>query len=146
MSDALSSTPYTAGILALFDGAVNWEADTIKVALVKNTYTPSAEHEAFAGTISTHEASGAGYTAGGATLANCARTVTGGVIKYTADTLLWESLNISDVLYAVVWADDGADGIPLVCIALAASVLSTTSEGLQLWWNAAGILFLGPAA
>lgn len=50
--------------------AINLSSDTIKLALVTNSYTPSINHIAWADVSANEVTSGNGYTTGGATLAN----------------------------------------------------------------------------
>jgi hypothetical protein len=51
------------------DGSVDLDTDTIKVMLVTSSYTPNQDTHDFKDDV-TNEVAGAGYAAGGATLAN----------------------------------------------------------------------------
>jgi len=71
----MASVIYNSYKLNLIDTStkINFSSDTIKVALVTSTYSPSIDSHDFFNDI-TNEVSGTGYTAGGATLAS--KTVT----------------------------------------------------------------------
>ena len=59
----------------LMEGSIDLANDTIKVALLANTYTPNIDTQDFFDDVVAHELStGGGYTAGGATLGS--KTVT----------------------------------------------------------------------
>lgn len=71
----MASVIYNSFKLNLIDTStkINFSSDTIKVALVTSTYSPSIDNHDFFNDI-TNEVVGTGYTAGGATLAS--KTVT----------------------------------------------------------------------
>lgn len=71
----MATQVYNSFKLKLIDNStkIDLSSDTIKIALVTSTYVPSADNHDFFNDI-TNEVSGAGYTAGGATLAS--KTVT----------------------------------------------------------------------
>jgi hypothetical protein len=56
--------------------SIDWLSDTIKVALLANTYTPAKDTHEFFGDVNADEVSGAGYTVGGATLGSKTLTYT----------------------------------------------------------------------
>lgn len=71
----MATQVYNSFKLNLIDTStkINFSSDTIKVALVTSTYSPSIDNHDFFNDI-TNEVVGTGYTAGGATLAS--KTVT----------------------------------------------------------------------
>ena len=118
--------------------AVNLDTDTIKVMLVKSTYTPDRDHE-FVDSITggSHELSGTGYVAGfgGAgrkTLANTtiAKDNTNDRVIFDADDVTWSAINAGTARYAVVIREITDDAASLI---LAVHDLNPT----------AGILFNG---
>jgi hypothetical protein len=64
---------YRRSDIALFNKEIDWDTDTIKVALTTSTYTPNLDTHDYFDDI-TNEITGTGYTAGGATLAS--KTIT----------------------------------------------------------------------
>lgn len=97
------------------DGTFDMDADTFKCALFTSSYTPDATDEVFADLSS--EASGTGYTAGGATLANVTWTLSGGTVKFDADDPSWTDTSVT-ARYAVVYKSGTANSLtnPLVCL------------------------------
>lgn len=61
---------YAAADLAAYNKEVDYLSDTIKVALLGSGYTPALDTHDYYNDVSASEVSGAGYTAGGATLAS----------------------------------------------------------------------------
>lgn len=99
---AITATAYTAFLNDLGLGVHNFSADTDKVALLSNSYTPNlAAHAVFAD-VSPAQVAGAGYTAGGVTLSN--KTWSGGVLN--ADPVNWASISVT-CRYAVIYKSTG---------------------------------------
>jgi hypothetical protein len=68
----MSDRWYPIGLKAALTGTVDWDSDTLKMALLTSSYTFSEAHDFFDDL--TNEVTGTGYTAGGATLASVALT------------------------------------------------------------------------
>lgn len=96
---------YPKGAEKVFKGAINWEADTIKVGLVSNGYTFSTAHEFLtdAGTLI------------GTAQALAGKSVTGGV--FDADDAAFGALAPGDTAKALVLFKDtgNASTSPLLC-------------------------------
>jgi hypothetical protein len=73
---AVSANVYANALDQAFSGNINWASDTIKIALMASGYTPNLATDVHWSDISSHETSGTGYTAGGATLGSKSHTVT----------------------------------------------------------------------
>lgn len=73
---AVTAFWYAQGIKLSMNGLLDWNSDTVKCALLDSGYTPSRFVHDYFDDVSGDEVSGTGYTAGGATLANCGITVT----------------------------------------------------------------------
>ena len=71
---AVTARWYHSGISQFYAGSVDWDADTIKVALVTSSYTFSDAHNFFDDI--TNEVTGTGYTAGGMALGTKTNTIT----------------------------------------------------------------------
>lgn len=71
----VASKWYGNGLKAFLAGDIDFDADTIKGALVQAAYTPSQAHD-FWNDVSGNEASGTGYTAGGQALTTAAVSLT----------------------------------------------------------------------
>ena len=97
----MANAHYAKGKEKILSGAVNYPTDTIKVALVKNTYPQNLTTDEFFGTIST-------YVVGTPqTLAN--KTVTNGV--FDTDDVTFLAVTAGDTLEGVViYKDTGVAG------------------------------------
>ncbi len=69
---------YGSLILKAFNKEIDWDTDVIKVALVTSSYTPAQDTHDYWDDVSANEASGTGYTAGGATLGSKTQGYTAG--------------------------------------------------------------------
>jgi hypothetical protein len=122
---------------------VDWDSDTIKVALLSSSYTPNQDTHDYYDDVSTYEVSGTGYTAGGQTLGS--KTVsydaaTNVIVLDAADTT-WTSSTIT-ARYAVVYDDSGATAGAKALIGYVdfSSDQSSTSGNFTITWDATGIV------
>ena len=76
---------------------IDWDTDTIKVALLTNAYTPNQDSHNYFDDVVANEVSGTGYTSGGYTLANKTNTYNSGtnVIVLDADDVTFASSTIT---------------------------------------------------
>jgi len=122
---------------------VDWDSDTIKVALLSSSYTPNQDTHDYYDDVSTYEVSGTGYTAGGQTLGSKTITydaATNVIILDAADTT-WTSSTIT-ARYAVVYDDSGATAAAKALIGYVdfSSDQSSTSGNFTITWDATGIV------
>lgn len=89
--------------------SIDHATDTLKVALMANTYTPDLSADEFWSDISADEiASGSGYTTGGMALASKAVGIDASGFAYlAADNQSWPSFTHSGIRYAVLYKDTG---------------------------------------
>lgn len=132
-------------------GLVDLDTDTLMVALVTSGYTPSTAHTVFdngaddATDPSYNEvATGAGYTTGGAALAN--PVATNSNIDY--DDVTWTSLT-KTFRYAVCYKDGAAGALTdplLFYILLDSTPADVVSSGSNytIQWNSTDKLFYRP--
>lgn len=129
----------------LLTGAVDLDTDTLKLALVTSSYTPSAAHVEWADVSANEVATGSGYTTGGETLASPAAT--NSTVDYADVT--WTSLT-KTFRYAVCYKSGSGGGLtnPLLFYILLdstpADVISTGSN-YMVQWNATDKVFYRPA-
>lgn len=104
---------YGAFIVKLLNKEIDWDSDTINVALVADTYTPNQDTHEYWDDVVAHEVSGTGYTANGIALtsktpATMAAFPTGmyvsagNIIRLDADNVTWVDSTIT-ARYAVVY-------------------------------------------
>jgi hypothetical protein len=120
---------------------VDWDTDTIKVALTTSSYTPNQDTHDYFNDV-TNEVTGTGYTAGGNTLAS--KTITyddaNNVIVLDAADTTWGSSTIT-ARYAVVYASTGtASTSPLIGYVDFGSDQSSTNGNFTITWDSTGIV------
>lgn len=139
----MASKMYGNFLLKALNKEVDFDTDTIKVALVSSSYTPNQDSHDYWDDVSSNEVSGTGYTAGGATLTSKTATYDSGsnvVILDAADTT-WASSTIT-ARYAVVYSDAGATSAQKVLIGYVdfGSDQSSTNGNFTVTWDATGIV------
>ena len=121
---------------------VDYDTDTIKVALLTSSYTPDQDAHDYLNDVSSYEVSGTGYTAGGNTLAS--KTVTydsaNNVIVLDAADTTWASSTIT-ARYAVVYDSTGtASTSTLIGYVDFGSDQSSTNGNFTITWDSTGIV------
>jgi len=121
---------------------VDWDTDTIKVALLSNAYTPDQDAHDYFNDVSANEVTGTGYTSGGATLASKTITYDSGsnVITLDAADTTWSSSTIT-ARYAVVYGSTGTSSTsPLIGYVDFGSDQSSSNGNFTITWDATGIV------
>jgi len=122
---------------------IDWDSDTIKVALLTNAYTPDQDAHNYLDDVVANEVSGTGYTAGGNTLANKTNAYNAGtnVIVLDADDTTWSSSTIT-ARYAVVYDATPATNAtkPLIGYVDFGSDQSSSNGNFTITWDATGIV------
>lgn len=124
--------------------AIDLSLATHKVALFSNTITPNFSTDTAYGVApyNANEASGAGYTAGGAAVASptVTESPTGTMMYDIADTS-WASSTITAARFALIYADVLAGNNAIVGINLGADY-STVAGTFLITWAAGGVFTL----
>ena len=122
---------------------IDWDTDTIKVALLTNAYTPDQDVHNYLDDVVTYEVSGTGYTAGGNTLANKTNSYNSAtnVITLDADDTTWSSSTIT-ARYAVIYDATPATNAtkPLIGYVDFGSDQSSSNGNFTITWDATGIV------
>lgn len=120
---------------------IDWDTDTIKVALCTSTYTPNQDTDDYFNDV-TNEVTGTGYTAGGETLASKTVTYTAGTNTQAFDAadVSWASSTIT-ARYAVIYVDTGgaASTDPLIGYVDFGEDVSSSAGTFSITWAAGGI-------
>lgn len=122
---------------------VDFDSDTIKVALVSSSYTPNQDTHDYWDDVVSYEVTGTGYTSGGATLAS--KTVSydsaNNVIVLDAADVTWSSSTIT-ARYAVVYDDSGSTNAAKALIGYVdfGSDQSSTNGNFTITWDSTGIV------
>ncbi|KKM23530.1 hypothetical protein LCGC14_1614280 [marine sediment metagenome] len=141
----MASFVYNSAKVAMIDGTIDLDTDTINVLLVTSPYTPNKDTHDFRDDV-TNEVVGTGYTTGGKALVN--KTVTqdntNDRAKFDADDLAWTSATITAraaVLYKARGGSSSADEL-IAYIDFLADKASTAAT-FTIQWHADGIFYLG---
>lgn len=122
---------------------IDWDTDTIKVALLSSSYTPNQDTHDYYDDVVGSQVSGTGYTAGGITLASKTSTYDGtnNVLVLDAADVTWSSSTIT-ARYAVVYNDSGASNAtkPLIGFVDFGSDQSSTNGNFTITWDSTGIV------
>jgi hypothetical protein len=94
----------TAGAARVID----FDTDTLKVALVTASYSPSVSGHAAFNSI-TNEVTGTNYSAGGSTLAGISVTESGGTTTFVCSDVTWaqSGTGFSTARYAIIYKSTG---------------------------------------
>lgn len=138
----MPSKLYGNFVLKALNKEIDFDTDTIKVALLSSSYTPDQDAHDYFNDVSANEVSGTGYTAGGATLASKTATYDSAnnvVILDAADTT-WASSTIT-ARYAVIYDSTGTSSTsPLIGYVDFGSDQSSTSGNFTITWDSTGIV------
>lgn len=122
---------------------IDWDTDTIKVALLSNAYTPDQDAHNYYDDVVANEVTGTGYTAGGNTLANKTNSYNSAtnVIVLDADDTTWSSSTIT-ARYAVIYDASPATNAtrPLIGYVDFGSDQSSSNGNFTITWDATGIV------
>jgi hypothetical protein len=122
---------------------IDWDTDTIKVALLSNSYTPDQDAHNYFDDVVAAEVTGTGYTQGGITLANKTNSYNSStnVITLDADDVTWSSSTIT-ARYAVVYDASPATNAtrPLIGYVDFGSDQSSSNGNFTITWDATGIV------
>lgn len=125
---------------------IDWDTDTIKVALTTSTYTPNQDTHDYFNDI-TNEVTGTGYTAGGATLASKTVTYTSGTNTQAFDAadVTWSASTIT-ARYAIIYDSTGTSSTSALIgyVDFGADVISSGGD-FTIQWNASGIFTISVA-
>lgn len=139
----MASKLYGNFFLKALNKEVDWDTDTIKVALVSSAYTPNQDSHDYWDDVSANEVTGTGYTAGGATLASKTATYDSAtnVTVLDAADVVWSASTIT-ARYAVIYDDAGATNAQKVLIGYVdfGSDQSSTNGNFTVTWDATGIV------
>lgn len=133
-----SVSKYNTAALNQYNGsAVNYTADTIKVALVTSSYTPSAT-DTFFSTPAANEVSGTNYTAGGATIGSISATQSSGTVTVSGNNVSWSQsgTGFSTARYAIIYKSTGTNSTsPLIGWIDLGGNVGNVSGTLTVEWN-----------
>jgi hypothetical protein len=101
---AVVSKWYGQAFLKAFNKEIDFLADTIKVTLHTNAYSPAQDTDDYQSDLTNELSTANGYTSGGGTLANKINDYTAGtnVNRFTGDDFVWAATGTLTAQVAVV--------------------------------------------
>jgi hypothetical protein len=138
----MASKLYGNFLLKALNKEVDFDSDTIKVALLTSSYTPNQDTHDYFNDVSSAEVTGTGYTAGGITLSSKTATYDSAtnVIVLDAADVTWSSSTIT-ARYAVVYDATGtASTSALIGYVDFGSDQSSTNGNFTITWDSTGIV------
>jgi hypothetical protein len=131
---------YGLAMQSIINKEVDFDTDTVSVALCTDTYTPNQDTHQYASDL-TNELSGGGYarqTLGTPTVAYTGGTNT---LKLDGVDVTFTGITASSIRYAIFFMDTGADSVsPLLCYQDFETNQNLTAQDLTLVLNANGLL------
>jgi hypothetical protein len=121
---------------------IDWDSDTVKVALLTNAYTPNQDAHNYYDDVVANQVTGTGYTAGGLTLTNKTNTYIPdtNTIILDAENVTWSSSTIT-ARYAVIYVVGGTNATsPLVGYVDFGSDQSSSNGNFTITWDSTGIV------
>ncbi|MDX7732233.1 hypothetical protein SJS46_03430 [Aeromonas caviae] len=131
----MANALYDKGREKFLTGAINASADTLKCALIKDTYAPTLGSDEFFSTLSSHVA--------GTPQTLTSKTVTGGVLD--AADVTFSAVPTAAVKYCAIYKDTGSAATsPLIALFDTAAGLPVSTNGGDIiiaWDNGANKIF-----
>lgn len=145
----MASMWFDSGLLKILNRNIDWVSDTIKVIILKATYTPSKDHVFVSDlTPGTNEVGSTGYTggfAGAGRKAIASKTIAldsanHRVVLDAADPSAWTGISGADAwAYAALWKPVTSDAdSPLIALCDPSDLVLNGSD-VNLVFNASGI-------
>ncbi len=139
----MASKMYGSFLAKALNKEVDWDSDTIKVALVSSAYTPNQDTHDYFDDVVANEVTGTGYTAGGVALTSKTTTydAANNVVVLDAADAVWPNSTIT-ARYAVVYDDSGATNAQKALVGYIdfGSDQSSTNGNFTVTWDATGIV------
>lgn len=131
----MANALYDKGREKFLTGAINASADTLKCALIKDTYAPTLGNDEFFSTLSSHVV--------GTPQTLTSKTVTGGVLD--AADVTFSAVPTAAVKYCAIYKDTGSAATsPLIALFDTAAGLPVSTNGGDIiiaWDNGANKIF-----
>lgn len=139
---AVSAKLYGAFILSVLNKEVDINSDTCKLMIVTSSYTPDQDTHNYKNDV-TNEVSGAGYPAGGFTVANVTVGYTAGtnVIKVDGDDISESGVTFTAGRYGILYDSSPATDAtrPLIGYIDFDADQTVTNADFECLWSANGI-------
>lgn len=136
----MASGMYLNGIKAFAEGDIDWASDTIKVMLMKDSYSENLASHDTVSDISSSESDGTNYSR--KTISN--RSVSVGstsVTLLTSDSgLTWSTINNDTVGGLVIFAEGASDALSTLICFISFTDQTFNGGDFTITWSSAGIV------
>jgi hypothetical protein len=125
---------------------VDFNSDTVKMMLLKSTYTPDLTASSYAGSLTAHQVTaGTAYVDGGAALASLSVTVSGSYAIFKAGTLsiASDAAGFSTARYGLLYKAAAGGTLaesPVVALVDLGSDRANTAGPLLIYWASSKIV------
>jgi hypothetical protein len=135
-----TATMYRSAVAAFANKELEWDADTFSAMLLDNTHSVDSDGDTFVSDIVADEISGGSYARVNLT-GKGYDTATSGVVKLTADDIVFSAMTATDVRYMAVFRDTGSDETSkLICIVQFDSDISPAAQSVTFNLSTDGIV------
>lgn len=139
-----SITKYNLGLKSQYNGdaVIDYDTDTIKLALTTSSYTPAPTTHQWFSSITNELAATGGYTSGGATLASKTLTESAGTVTFDAADVTWaqNGSGFTTARYGILYKSTGVAGTsPLIGYIDFLSNKGNLAGDFVIEWGASGI-------
>ena len=140
----MASFIYNSAKGKLGDGSIDWNTDTIKMALVTSTYTPDQDAHDFFNDVTNEIGASGTYSTGGVTL-TCSVT-----IDNTNNRAIYDAADVSitsftgTLRYGIIYKSTGVSSTsPLIAVIdFTGSDITTTIGTFDVTWSTGGVFNL----
>jgi hypothetical protein len=131
---------YGQALMSALAGKINWASDDIRVMLYTSAYTPNQDTDIYKDVVNPTEASGTGYTTGGAALASKTITynATTNVITLDAADVTWGTSTIT-ARGCIIFDNTPASNKPLLGYVDFGADQSSNAGNFTITWDANGL-------
>lgn len=135
-----TATMYTNAVSAFANKELDWDTDNFSALLLKSTYSVNQNtHEFVTDVISGNELSGGSYAR--VALSGKAIVEGSGIVKLTADDIIFASMTATDVLYLIVFRNTGTDATSkVICAVQFDSAIAPTAQSVTFNLSTDGLV------
>ena len=145
---AVTAKLFGKALEALANKEIDWDADTVRVALCASEFTPAQDTMDYFDDVTNELSTASGYIAGGASLASTSAiyTASTNILMLDGADVSWADSCIT-ARYAVVYVDTAASAAsdPLICWTDFGGNVISSSGTFTISWGSQGIVAITAA-
>lgn len=134
-----TATMFTNAVAAFANKELDWDTDAFSAMLLDNTYTVNQDSQEFVADIVADEIAGGSYAR--VDLTGKATTEGTGVVKLTADDVVFAAMTATNVRYMAVFRNTGSDATAkLVCVVQFDADINPTAQSVTFNLSTDGLV------